>query len=123
MLVQHFLENSAKSLPDKVALICGDERLTYREIDERANCVAGFLRELGVERQDRVAIFLDNSVESVISLFGILKADAIFLILSPTMKAKKLTYILNDCQVKALITHTNKARVATEAISEAKLLT
>jgi len=122
MLVQHFLKNSAERLPDKVALICGEERLTYREIDEQANCVAGFLRELGVQRQDRAAILLDNSVESVISLWGILKADAIFLMLSPTMKAHKLAYILNDCQVKALITHTNKARVVSEAISEAKSL-
>jgi amino acid adenylation domain-containing protein len=122
MLVQHFLENSARRLPDKVALICGEERLTYREIDGRANSVAGFLREQGVERQDRVAILLDNSTESVISLWGILKADAIFIMLSPTMKAHKLSYILNDCQVKALITHTNKARVVTEAISGAESL-
>jgi acyl-CoA synthetase (AMP-forming)/AMP-acid ligase II len=122
MLVQHFLENSAKRLPDKVALICGEERLSYREIDERANCVAGFLRELGVERQDRVAILLDNSTESVISLWGILKADAIFIMLSPTMKAHKLSYILNDCQVKALITHTNKSRVVREAISQTESL-
>ena len=122
MLLQHFLENSAKRLPDKVALICGDARLTYREIDEQANRLAGFLREFGVERQDRVAILLDNSVESVISLFGILKADAIFLMLSPTMKAHKLSYILNDCQVKALITHISKNHVVTEAITQAQFL-
>jgi acyl-CoA synthetase (AMP-forming)/AMP-acid ligase II len=111
MLVQHFLESSARRLPNKVALICGDRRLRYREIDERANCVARFLRENGIERQDRVAIFLDNSVESVISVFGILKADAIFLMLSATLKPAKLSYILKDCQVKALITHTDKLNV------------
>lgn len=111
MLVNHFLEHSARRLPDKVALICGEERWTYSEIDQRANRVAWFLRQNGVERQDRIAIFLDNSVESVISLFGILKADAVFLMLSPTLKAQKLTYILNNCQVKALITHSNKIGV------------
>jgi acyl-CoA synthetase (AMP-forming)/AMP-acid ligase II len=58
-----------------------------------------------------VAIFLDNSIESVISLFGILKADAVFLMLSPTLKASKLSYILNDCQCKALISHTNKLNI------------
>ncbi|MFH1335293.1 MAG: AMP-binding protein, partial [Candidatus Zixiibacteriota bacterium] len=96
MLVQHFLEHSAQRLPNKTALICGDVRLTYGELDEKANRVASFLRSSGINRQDRVAIFLDNSVESVISLFGILKADAIFLMLSPTLKAKKLGYILNN---------------------------
>lgn len=110
-LVNHFLEHSARRLPEKVALICGEERWTYSEIDQKANRIAWFLKQQGIERQDRVAILLDNSVESVISLFGILKADAIFLMLSPTLKSQKLTYILNNCQAKALITHTNKLDV------------
>lgn len=111
MLVNHFLEHSARRFPDKVALICGDKRLTYSEIDSKANQVAWFLRHHGIERQDRVAIFLDNSAESVISLFGILKTDAIFVMLSPAMKAQKLSYILKNCQAKAIITHTNKLNV------------
>jgi acyl-CoA synthetase (AMP-forming)/AMP-acid ligase II len=111
MLLNHFLENSAQRLPNKVALIGGDKRLTYSEIDRRANGVAWFLRSHGIKRQDRVVIFLDNSIESVICLFGILKADAIFVILNPTMKAQKLGYILNNCQARALITHTSKLNV------------
>lgn len=111
MLLHHFLEQSAHRLPHKVALIHKGERLTYQEINHRANMVANFLRQQGIQRGDRVAIFLDNSVESVVSLFGILKADAIFLMLSPTLKPQKLTYILNNCQAKALITHTNKLNI------------
>lgn len=120
MLVNHFLENSAAHLPDKVALICGDQRLTYQQIDSYANQLAASLVNMGVERQDRVAILLDNSVESVISLFGILKANAIFVMLNATMKAQKLSYILNDCQVKVLVTHTSKARIVSEALSRSK---
>ena len=96
MLVNHFLENSAVHLPDKVALICGDQRLTYQEINHSADQLASALRDMGIKRQDRVIIFLDNSAESVISLFGILKAGAIFIMLNPTMKAKKLNYILTE---------------------------
>jgi acyl-CoA synthetase (AMP-forming)/AMP-acid ligase II len=118
MLLQSFLESSASRLPDKVCLICGDERLTYREINDRAEQLAFFLRAAGIARQDRVAIFLENSTEAVVSLFGILKADAVFLILSPTLKAGKLAYILNDCQVKALITHTAKSAVASKALAQ-----
>jgi acyl-CoA synthetase (AMP-forming)/AMP-acid ligase II len=106
-LVQSFLEESAKRAPSKVALICDKKRLTYMEIEERANGLARFLRESGVQRQDRVAILLENSAESVIAMFAILKADAIFVILSPSMKSQKLLYILNDCQVKVLFTHTD----------------
>ena len=79
--------------------------------------MANFLRDKGIQRGERVGILLDNSVESVVALFGILKVDAVFLMLSPTLKSQKLNYILNDCQVKALITHTEKSAVVGEALS------
>jgi len=74
---------------------------------------------MGVKRQDRVIIFLDNSAESVIALFGILNTGAIFVMLNPTMKSKKLNYILKDSGARALITHSNKARVIDEAVTDA----
>jgi amino acid adenylation domain-containing protein len=122
MLVNHFLENSADRLPDKVALICEDKRLTYREINSFANQLSTALIDMGIKRQDRIVIFLDNSPESVISLFGILKTGAIFIILNPTMKSKKLNYILKDSGAKALITQKSKARIVTEAINKAPAL-
>jgi acyl-CoA ligase (AMP-forming) (exosortase A-associated) len=111
MLLHHFLEKSAQEFPEKVALIHRTERWTYQDIDQKANQVANLLRAQGIRRGDRVAIFLDNSIESVVSLFGILKADAVFLMLSPMLKPSKLTYILNDCQATALITHTDKNNI------------
>jgi len=115
MLLQNFLEESAYKFPKKEALICGEERWTYEEINHKSNQLATFLRDQGICRGDRVAIFMDNSVESVISLFGILKADAVFLMLSPTLKPLKLAYILNNCQAKALITHVSKLNVLLNA--------
>ena len=111
MLLHHFLEESAHKFPEKVALIHRTERWTYQDIDQKANQVANLLRAQGIRRGDRVAIFLDNSIESVVSLFGILKADAVFLMLSPMLKPSKLTYILNNCEAKALITHTDKNNI------------
>jgi amino acid adenylation domain-containing protein len=117
MLVNHFLENSAARLPDKIALICGDQRFTYQQINQSANHLASALLGMGIKRQDRVVIFLDNSAESVISLFGILKAGAIFIMLNPTMKSKKLNYILKDSGARALITQTSKGRIISEALN------
>jgi amino acid adenylation domain-containing protein len=114
-LVQHFLENSARRFPDKVALIYGDRRLTYSEINDMADLLAYSLVEMGVKRGDRVAIFLDSSVESVISMFGILKIGAIFIMLSPTLKPKKLNYILGDSGAITLITQSNKIRIVEQA--------
>ena len=116
MLLHEFLEESSNRYPQKIALVQKEERWTYREIDEQANQVARFLRNQGIQRGDRVAIFLDNSVESVISLFGILKADAVFLMLSPLLKPTKLAYILNNCQVKTIISDSRKITAASEVL-------
>lgn len=117
MLVHNFLENSAQRLPDKAALICGNQRLTYQEINRASDQLAAALIESGIKRQDRIVIFLDNSVEAVISIFGILKAGCIFVLLNATMKGKKLNYILKDSGARAIITHTNKNRVVIEAVT------
>ena len=78
MLVQDFLQNSACARPDKTALVCGSRRFTYAELDAMANRLANALRGQGIERGDRVAIYLGNCVEAIVAIFGILKADAIF---------------------------------------------
>lgn len=103
MQVEQFLENSAKRFPDKVALICGSERLTYRQIEDRANEFAQALIAAGVERGDRVAIFMPNSVEAVLAIFATLKAGAVFVVLNPTTKPEKLTYILKNCRASAMV--------------------
>ena len=96
MQVEQFLENSARLYPDKVALVHGNERLTYREIDREANRLAHALIEAGVKRGDRVVTFVPNSVEAVLSIFATLKAGAVFVVLNATTKPDKLIYILNN---------------------------
>ncbi len=104
MQVEDFLESSARSYPDKVALICGDQRYHYRQVDEWANRLADALIGAGIERGDRVVIFLPNSVEAVVSIFAALKAGAVFVVLNPTTKADKLAYVLNNCRATTVIT-------------------
>jgi amino acid adenylation domain-containing protein len=103
MQVEEFLENSARLYPDKVALIHGSERLTYSQIEREANRLAQALVEAGVRRGDRVAIFVPNSVEAVLSIFATLKAGAVFVVLNATTKSDKLIYILNNCRASAMI--------------------
>ena len=103
MLVQDFLQHNADRCPDKVALIHGDQRVTYAQVEAMANRLANALRERGVRRGDRVAIYLHNSVESVAAMFGVLKAGGVFVSANRAMKAEKLLYVLNNCQAVALI--------------------
>ncbi|HEY6445218.1 MAG TPA: AMP-binding protein [Acidobacteriaceae bacterium] len=103
MQVEQFLERSAARFPDKVALVCGSERFTYAQIDGGCNRLAQSLLEAGVQRGDRVVVFLPNSPEAVLAIFAILKAGAVFVVLNPTTKADKLIYILNNCRASAMI--------------------
>ncbi len=123
MLVQEFLENSARQTPDKVALICAGRRLTYREVDEDANRVANGLLAAGVQRGDRVAVWLPNSVEAVLAIFGILKAGATFVVVNTTTKPDKLAYVLNNCQAKALFAPGRQAETVVEVMASVPSLT
>jgi len=103
MLVQDFLQHSAARQPDKVALVHDGQRLTYAQIDDRANRLARALTAQGVGRGDRVAIHLPNSVEAVVGIFAALKAGAVFVVINASTKEDKLRYILNNCRAAALL--------------------
>lgn len=103
MLVQDFLQNSAKTRPDKTALVCGSRRFTYGVLDTMANRLANTLQQQGIRRGDRVAIYLNNSLESVVSIFGVLKANAVVVSLGRGTKAEKLAAILNNCQAVGMV--------------------
>ena len=119
MLVDEFLERTAAEYPAHVGLVCGNRRLTYRQLDEAANRLANGLREAGVGRGDRVIVHLDNTVEAVLSIFGVLKAGGIFALVNPTIKAEKLAYVLNDSEAALLITDRRYEPVAAEALARA----
>lgn len=118
MLVNEFLEQSAHKYPDKTALICQDKRVAYQEIERSSNRISHALIEQGLLRQDRAAVYLDSSVESVVSLFAILKAAGIFLVLNPQVKAQKARYILNDCGVKILITDAHHLKEVSSILAD-----
>jgi amino acid adenylation domain-containing protein len=118
-LVHEWLSRSARRFPEKVALVCGRQRWTYKALDRRASHLATALIDAGVRRHDRVVVLLDNSAETVISLYGILKAGGVFAILAGSLKSAKLRYILENSGAGVLITHTSKAGVVSDAISEA----
>ena len=116
MQVESFLELSAARFPDKTALVCNGRRFTYGDLETRANRLAVSLMAGGVERGDRVAIYLENSAEAVISIFAILKAGAVFLVVNPTTKSDKASYILNNCRATGLITDRSKLGALSDAL-------
>ena len=105
MLLHHSFDDTASRLPNKLALVCDGERLTYSELDARVNQLAGLLRMRGVSCGERVALFLDNGTELVVSVLATLRIGAVFMPVNALTKYDKLTFMLNDARASALITH------------------
>ncbi|MEO5821851.1 MAG: AMP-binding protein [Vicinamibacteraceae bacterium] len=122
MRVEQFLEASAARLPDKVALVCEGQRVTYAELDTQATRFARALQDIGVGRGDRVVIHLDNSVAAVVSIFGTMKAGAVFVAVNPTMKPAKLAYILRDSGALVLVADSRRQGSVAEALAAAPSL-
>jgi long-chain acyl-CoA synthetase len=118
MQVEDFLEISARRDPGKIALICGSVRRTYRQLDEVADRVAHALIEAGLGRLDRVTICLENSVEAVVSIFAVLKAGGVFVLVNPHTKPHKLSDLLSDSGAAALITVAPKVHALRDAWSD-----
>jgi len=104
MLVKDFLVESARKSPGKIALIYQDKRFTYSELDRLSGILAAELIEKGLENGERVALFLENSPEYLVSFFGILKAGGIVVPLNPQFLPRELSVILSNCSPQLVIT-------------------
>ncbi|MBW8015656.1 MAG: AMP-binding protein [Planctomycetes bacterium] len=118
MLVHEWLSRSAGLFPDKEALITHNQRLTYKQINDQTEYLAGVLMGMGVCRQDRVVVFLEDSAKTILSIYGVLKAGAVFVVLEGSMKSNKLNFILQNSGANVLITDTSKSQVVTGAFDE-----
>lgn len=107
MLLGDTLILTTEKYPYKTAVVNKNRKITYEQLNKNAASLANGLISEGICRQDRIAVYLENSIESVVSIYGILKSNGVFLIINPQVKHKKLSYILNDCQVKILVTDFN----------------
>jgi acyl-CoA synthetase (AMP-forming)/AMP-acid ligase II len=122
LMVHDFLEQSAQRTPDKVALVCDGQRLTYAQIDALANRLAHALREHGVERGDRVGLFLPNSVELVVGIFATLKANAVFVVINHTTKREKLSHLVDHCHATAMVTSAQQIQLTRDLLQQADSL-
>lgn len=96
-------ETSLQKYANRTAILLGEEALTYRDLDERANAVAHGLVERGVEPQDRVALLMSNSLEYVVADLAIIKAGATKLPLNDMLTADEFEYMLADSRTETVI--------------------
>ncbi len=102
--IHELIEAQVEQTPDATAVVFGEAQLTYRELNERANVVARQLRNRGVGPDVLVGICVDRSIEMVVGLLGILKAGGAYVPLDPAYPADRLTVMLEDAHVPAVVT-------------------
>ncbi len=102
--VHELFEAQAAQTPNAVAVVFEDKKLSYRELNRRANQLAHHLRRCGVEPRMNVGLCLDRSLEMVVGMLGILKAGAAYAPLDPALPRERLTVMLEELQVPVLLT-------------------
>lgn len=102
--VAELFEAQVERSPEAMALVFGEEHLTYRALNGRANQVARYLQTLGVGPEVMVGLCMERSVQMVVGLLGILKAGGAYLSLDPDYPAERLAFMLADAHVPALLT-------------------
>ena len=107
--IARLFEDQADAARDASAVEINDKRLTYRELDERANKVAHYLRQRGVEPGQRVAMCLERSLDTIVMVVGIIKAGAAYVPLEPTYPRDRLAFMLRDTTARLLITEASLA--------------
>jgi amino acid adenylation domain-containing protein len=102
--VQEEIERQARERPESVAVSCGEEAISYQELNERANQLSHYLREQGVGPEVVVGVCLRRSIEMMVSLLGVMKAGGCYLPLDPEYPSARLQYMVKEARVSLLLT-------------------
>ncbi|MEJ1929595.1 amino acid adenylation domain-containing protein [Nostoc sp. NIES-2111] len=104
LTLHQLFEQQVEKTPDAVALVFGEQQLTYAELNAKANQIAHHLQKLGIKTEELVGICIPRSLEMVMGILGILKAGAAYVSLDPDYPAERLAFILEDAQLPVILT-------------------
>ena len=119
--LQGILHKSAENFPEKVALVYGEQEITYTQLELRSNQFANALAKLGVKKDDRVALFLPNVPQFIVAYFGILKAGAVVTAISPLYREREVEYQLCDSEAQTIIVLDSLYAVVEDVWAKTKL--
>lgn len=121
--LHHLVEQSAARRGDSPALTFKDTTLSYAELRRGLEAFAGALRGLGLERGQRVGVYLDKRIETVVALFGASPAGGVFVPVNPLLRPKQVAHILNDCDVRVLVTSPERLELLREELEGCRSVT
>lgn len=110
-LIHQFIFASAQRTPHAEALVHGERRLDYATLAAAVQGAAHGLLARGLQRSERVAVYLEKTVENVAAMFGAAHAGGVFVPVNPLLKPEQVGYILADCNVRVLVTSADRLRL------------
>lgn len=116
------IEAQAESTPDAIALTFGGMSLSYRDLNERSNRLAHYLRSIDIAPNDRVALCMDRSPDMLVALLGVLKAGAGYLPIDPALPVDRISFMLEDADPVFILTRSGCANALPETAIPAMAL-
>lgn len=104
LCIHQSFETQAEKTPDAIAVISNHQRLTYRELDQRANQVAHYLQKLGVAADSFVGICLERSLDLVVGILGVLKAGGAYMPIDPIYPTARISRMIDDARPQVVLT-------------------
>lgn len=104
-MVHNLFEEQVERTPDSIALIFGDEKLTYRELDNKSSGLAALLKDRGINNNSIIGIMMNRSIEMIVAIMSVLKAGAAYLPIDPIYPKERIKYMLEDSEAKILLTN------------------
>jgi acyl-CoA ligase (AMP-forming) (exosortase A-associated) len=117
-LLHDFVFSSAARTPEAEALVYQDKRLDYVTLAKGVRAAANVLLGAGLGRGERVAVYLEKRFENVFAMFGAAASGGAFVPVNPLLKAEQLVYILNDCNVRVLVTSADRLKLLVENLTQ-----
>lgn len=102
--ITQLFEEQVEKTPDNIAVVFENQKLTYRELNQRANSLASYLRSQKIGRNDIVGIMVNRSLEMIISILAVLKSGACYIPIDPEYPQDRIEYMLNNSNAKLLLT-------------------
>lgn len=117
-LITHSLEKSAQKFPEKEAFKCLNKTLTYNELNKKTDQLALQLIKSGVQKGDRVGVYLNRCIETPLAIYGIMKAGAAYVPLNPNAPTAHTSYVINDCGIKHIVSNPTQKKGLAKVLSE-----
>jgi amino acid adenylation domain-containing protein len=103
-LLHHLLSESVSRYPDREAIAFKDRTVTYAELERKSNKLAHALIALQIKKGDRVGLYMDRGIESIIAACGVLKTGATYVPIDPMSPLRRFNYIIKKCEIKSILT-------------------